>query len=279
MIQTAWRAITALFIALAPPSIVVAKEQHRPSKQILETTLATCYEVDPDFLPTINETVQNLTSKVRQAESAGKMITYLSVPLTARGGGYRPVNVEISEFLKLRVEAMFQGNVWVLAPGTVESELPTVNGRIAQGGEYMYMWTQVLAGTDGMGRDFDMLFAAGPSEIGAFFGPPNDPVGALQRYIDLRAKADPDFRTKVAASPDTKKSFIAYYSTKASVAFSSGSHDEWNIFVEINQRRRSHPEQFGLGNQIPVLFDGRSVSPAEMETKVSPGYEQPCPRE
>jgi len=247
-----------------------------PVKQTLKTPLGTCYEVDPDFLPAIAQAVQNLRSQLR-TEGANKLVVYLSVPLTARGGGYRPLNVEISEFLKSRIESRFQGRAWALAPGKAESELPQVNGKSAQGGEYMYMWTQVLAGDDGFGKDFNLLFAAGPSEIRAFFGAPDDTMASLQRYIDLRAKGDSDFRDNIAANPEAKKRFLAYYATKASVAFSDGSHDEWNIFVEVNRRRRADPKNFGLGDQIPVFFDGRAVSPGEMEVRVSPGYEKTCP--
>ncbi|HTY77322.1 MAG TPA: hypothetical protein VMI34_05850 [Candidatus Bathyarchaeia archaeon] len=53
---------------------------------------------------------------------------------------------------------------------------------------------------------------------------------------------------------------------RASSAFSSGAHDEWNILVRVNRRRP-------LGDQVAVFFDGRPASPAEMETEVAPGYE------
>jgi hypothetical protein len=268
------RHLTILAVFTFLPSIFFG--QSAPNKQILKTPLGTCYEVDPDFLPVIDSAVQTLRSQVR-TQSAGKLIVYLSVPLTSRGGGYRPLNVEISDFLKSRIEARFQNRVWVLAPGKAESELPAVNGKNAQGGEYMYMWTKVLAGDDGYGRDFNLLFAAGPSEIRSFFGAIDDVPASLERYTELRAKTDTDFRNQIASVPEARKRFLAYYASKASVAFSDGSHDEWNIFAEINRRRRSDSRAFGLGEQIPVIFDGRSTSPAEMEMRVSPGYEKTCP--
>lgn len=275
MVPAIWRAAMTIVVGLAVLPNLVA-QQPTPAKQILKTPLGTCYEVDPDFLPAIDHAVQNLRLQAR-SQGGDKLVAYLSVPLTARGGGYRPLNVEISDFLKSRVESRFQGRVWVLAPGKVESELPQVNGKSAQGGEYMYMWTRVLAGDDGYGRDFNLLFAAGPSEIGAFFGASEDITGSLERYIDLRAKADSDFHDNIAVKPEARMRFLAYYATKASVAFSDGSHDEWNIFVEVNRRRRGDPRTFGLGDQIPVFFDGRSASPGQMEARVSPGYEKSCP--
>jgi hypothetical protein len=53
---------------------------------------------------------------------------------------------------------------------------------------------------------------------------------------------------------------------RASSAYSSGAHDEWNIFVRINLWRP-------LGEQVAVFFDGRPASPGEMESEVAPGYE------
>src|SRR5215469_2891926 len=61
-----------------------------------------------------------------------------------------------------------------------------------------------------------------------------------------------------------RQAFLRYYALRASSAYSSGAHDEWNILVRINRRR-------ALGDQVAVFFDGRPVSPAEMETEVSPG--------
>jgi hypothetical protein len=265
--------VLLVFVTIGEPT---AFGQTSPNKQLMKTVLNTCYEVDPDFLPVINHAVQTLRAQVRVQEK-DKLIAYISVPLTARGGGYRPLNVEISDFLKARIESRSQGRVWALAPGKAESELPKVNGKSAEGGEYMYMWTQVLAGEDGKGTDFNFLFAAGPGEIASFFGIQNETFGAVDRYASLRSKGDADFLNNVASKPEMRKRFIAYYATKASVAFSDGSHDEWNIFNEINQGRRSD-RNFGLGDQIPIFFDGRAVDPAAMETKVSPGYEKACPK-
>jgi len=53
---------------------------------------------------------------------------------------------------------------------------------------------------------------------------------------------------------------------RASAAYSTGAHDEWNIVVRINRKR-------GIGDQVAMFFDGRPASPAEMETEITPGYE------
>lgn len=78
--------------------------------------------------------------------------------------------------------------------------------------------------------------------------------------------SDEKLRGRIAADSGRRRAFLRYYALRASSAYSSGAHDEWNIFVRINRRRP-------LGEQAAVFFDGRPASPAEMETEVGPGYE------
>jgi hypothetical protein len=56
---------------------------------------------------------------------------------------------------------------------------------------------------------------------------------------------------------------------------SRGAHDEWNIVRAVNERRRADPE-LGTGNQIPMLFGGRAITPPDSETPVSEGYLGKC---
>ena len=145
--------------------------------------------------------------------------------------------------------------------------MPDVDGKAAGGAEYMAVWTAVLAGEDGAGRDFDTVHFTGPGDMRAFFGcGPADVTGCIDRYLTTRAAADPKLRRDVADNPARRQDFVRYYALRASSAYSSGAHDEWNIAVRINRKR-------ALGDQLAMFFDGRPASPAEMETEVSAGYE------
>jgi hypothetical protein len=62
---------------------------------------------------------------------------------------------------------------------------------------------------------------------------------------------------------------------RASSTVSRGAHDEWNIFRMLNERRRADAK-LGTPNQIPMLFDGRSIAPADAELAVSEGYVGKC---
>ena len=64
-------------------------------------------------------------------------------------------------------------------------------------------------------------------------------------------------------------------SRRASVAFSYGSHDEWNIAHVLNERRRGANE-FGIAGQISILFDGNSVTPSNFEGAVAAGDVGSC---
>ena len=236
-----------------------------PPKVLVTAVLATKYCVDPAFNGVIANQIQTIRRDVRAQRQAGKLIIYASTPISPRGGGHEPTNLDIAASVKTRLEKEYGGAVWVLDPG--KYQMSPVGGRSPGGEEYLVMWTDVLAGEDGTGRDFDMVHFTGPGDMRAFFGCGKEDVsGCIERYVASRAAADEAFRRDIAASPERRRAFIRFYALRASSAYSKGAHDEWNIFVKINRRR-------ALGEQVAIFFDGRPASPAEMETEISPGYE------
>ena len=133
----------------------------------------------------------------------------------------------------------------------------------------MFMWTQILAGEDGSGADFDMVYFVGPTDVHEYFGISGTAIlEQLDKYVDRRAKEDNDFATEIANVPEKRREFVRYYGVRASVTYSAGSHDEWNIFRLVNKNRDP-------GERIAIWFDGRSVGIGADETIVSPGYALP----
>jgi len=230
------------------------------------TVLGSVFAVDPRFEPLIQERIHHVRQIGRAQREAGKLTGYLSVPISSRGGGWEPTNLEIAAFTKHRLEGKSGGRIWYLNPG--DFQLGRVEGREPEGGEYLWMWTQILAGEQGKGQDFDLAYFLGPSDVSAFFASyekPGDPPGqGLERYLEQQRSEE--FLREIRGDPQRLAAFRRFYLVRASVAWSKGAHDEWNVFVRINRRR-------GVGDQIPMYFDGRAVSPAEMETEVAPGYE------
>jgi len=226
-----------------------------PPLTVTPTVVGLKFCADPRLGAAITERITKIREEVRAQRRAGKLIVYASTPISPRGGGDMRVNVEIAASVKRRLEKEYGAAVWVLDPGPYQ--LPPIDGRSAGGGDYMVMWTEVLGGEDGAGRDFDMVHFTGPADMRAFFGCAGaDVSGCVARHPAAQAIADP---TRRAA-------FVRYYTLRASSAYSTGAHDEWNIVVRINRKRP-------IGDQLAMFFDGRPLSPAEMETEIAPGYE------
>ena len=262
-----WQIAGPLIVVLALWAFAtgVSAEECAAPKVVVTTIVGMKYCADPGFDAAIAAQRQVIRGDLRAQRQAGKLIVYASTPISPRGGGSMDVNLEIAASVKARLEKEYGAGAWVLDPGRYQ--LPDVAGKPAGGAEYMVMWTAVLAGDDGLGRDFDMFHFTGPLDMRAFFGCGRDDVtGCLDRWLTARAATDEKLRRAVAADAARRQAFLRYYALRASSAYSSGAHDEWNILVRINRKR-------SLGDQVAVFFDGRPASPAEMEAEVSPGYE------
>jgi len=236
------------------------------------TTINICYCVTAGNRDAIAANVARVRQLIADERAAGKAIGYLSIPLSTVGGSYVGVNREVAQQTKDRVERRFgSSSVWILDPGA-EGNLPAG----ASGADYMYMWTQILEGRGGFGEDVDFFYFTGPSDFARFFGlTGTGDAERISAYFDQRIATDPDLMSAVAAHKLSKTGFRNYYALRASVAFSLGSHDEWNIARLLNERRRAS-NQFGIGNQIAILFDGHGVTPGGFESAVAPGNVGRC---
>lgn len=257
-----------IVLVLAGSGMEAAQGSSVPPTRRLRTVVGTCYRAQVSLLPVIQKKVAELRAAVRAQRERGKLVAYLSTPIGDYGVGYTPLNLEIADFVAARYQAAYQDRLWVLNPASVK--LPPE----AQGADYMYLWTQVLAGDDGFGQDFDLVLMTGPTDVAAFFEDAAkhsaaDTLEAVDRWIESRAAADAEFKKGIAENPARRFRFRAYYAFAASTGFSAGAHDEWNLFQRVNERRRLRDRS--PAGQLPVYFDGRMLTPAEMETPVSPG--------
>ncbi|WP_448192063.1 YybH family protein [Azospirillum sp. sgz301742] len=180
------------------------------------------------------------------------------------------------------------------------------------GGDYMRMWTSVLVGNGervgnrrianpgllNSGQYFDAFYFIGPRDVQSFFlGEGKTLTAGIQAYFARKDANDPDVRddfsvpgiTWGGAAAGTGEArdewerrrieFLRYYSVRASVNYSLGSHDEWLIFRLLNQRRREASRDPGrfmadgdVGEQIAGFFDGGQIDPASSQAGVSRGY-------
>jgi hypothetical protein len=236
------------------------------------TKINVCYCVNTDLRPSIDAKVARFRQLLAEQRKAGKLVGYMSVPLSPSGGGNFDVNKEIAESAKSAIEKRFGGEqVFVLNPGTADADLPSGSS----GADYMLMWTSIIEGPNGLGEDLDFVYFVGPQDFARYFAlDGNADMAKIDQFFDKRAKANPAFE-KAVKDGLTKTAFRNYYTLKASTAFSRGAHDEWNIVRTVNERRRNDPK-FGIANQLPVLFDGLGIAPSGWETTVSDGYAGKC---
>ena len=262
---------SGLFLALISIAVLASSQGIAQTKATECTKIGICYCVNSELKPTIDAKVAQFRQMAADQRKAGKAIGYLSVPLSPTGGGYMKLNFEVASAAKAAIEKRFGSDfVWVLNPGNVDANLPG-----GSGADYMLMWTSILEGRDGLGEDFDFVYFAGPQDFARVFElDGNGDMARIDQYFDKRLKTDPDLEKAVQGGL-TKPAFRKYYALKASSAVSKGSHDEWNIIRQINERRRND-SKLGVGNQLSVLFDGRGVPAVESESVVSDGYVGKC---
>jgi hypothetical protein len=249
------------------------------------TALDICYCVNTKYLAAIDANVTRVRKIIRDNKAAGKAVGYLSVPLSPAGGGSFEINSEAAAQIAGDVVKRFGPSVYLLNPGAEGGD--GMNG--GSGADFMYMWTQILEG-GGNGEDFDFFYFAGPTDFSRYFLKPpkeakdqppqdrnqvDDYFGKLDDFFDRRVASDDAFRKAVEAKQITKPGFRIYYGLRASVAFSLGSHDEWNIARLLNERRRG-VEAFGIPNQLSIFFDGQPVNPGNFESPASSGDTGRC---
>lgn len=270
-----WLAFKSTFALALSTTLAPLASTAAPATEC--STNGMCYCINSDFKPVIDAQVAKLRSLIKAQRDAGKVVGYLSIPLSTLGGGYFNVNREVGEKTRQRIEARLgSASAWVLNPAMAEANIPDVADKRAGGAEYMAMWTRVLEGPAGLGEDFDFIHFAGPADFGAYFGLTGSAdLDRLGAFYDERFKTDPDLQRAATQGRLTRAGFRNYYGLRASVSFSLGAHDEWNIAQKINTRRRADVA-FGTGNQLPTWFDGRAVSSAEAEQPMSGGYAAAC---
>jgi hypothetical protein len=273
--QAVVRPVSTVIAIVAISLLAVAPAHAAPATEC--TVINVCFCINTDFRAAIDDKVAYYRRAIADQKAKGKAIGYMSIPLSTAGGSYFGVNREVGEKVKERVEARYgEASVWLLNPVAKEADLPAQDGVRAGQGDYLLLWTRVLEGVQGLGEDFDFVYFVGPSDYAAHFGlTGKGDLDRLAVYFNERLKTDADLKRAVERGTVTAASFRNFYGLRASVAFSVGAHDEWNVIRAVNARRRDDAK-FGLANQLPVMFDGRAASSAEAEQGVATGNAGAC---
>jgi hypothetical protein len=280
----------------AVASVSTARAEDAP-RQTACTKLDFCYCVKPELLPAIADNVAKVRKIIADRKAEGKEIGYLSIPLSPAGGGSFAINSAAAGNIAESITTRFgKSSVWILNPAALGGDHMTG----ANGADYMYMWTEILEGATGHGEDFDFLYFVGQTDFAGYFlashedkqgqaqptkdrpkqvkdepRVPDNYLGWLDAAFDERLASLPAFKTEVEQGQVTRAGFRNYYGLRASVAFSYGSHDEWNIARMLNERRRG-ADNFGIANQLAIFFDGQAVNPGDFDAATTPGDAGRC---
>lgn len=168
------------------------------------------------------------------------------------------------------------------------------------GGDYMRMWTRILVEDDAgnLGRRWDAFYFQGPSDVRDFFteGGSRTWTAGVEEYFSRKLSMnrefneyfEPPFHDAAGDRLEGKRErrewqrrrddFFRYYTVRAGVNFSLGSHDEWNLWRLLNQLRRD-ASPHGVSDQIAGFFEGIQLDPSATVTRTARGYEVVTPEE
>lgn len=225
-----------------------------------QSTSGSTFSVTPSLISDIEKLIDQVSSEIATKRAAGCFIGYLSVPISSKSGGDFRTNTDMAAAITNRVISEFGQKLWILNPAAYS--LP----KGASGGDYMAVWADVLAGPDGSGADFDLVYFVGPTDVWQFFGlSATDKLGAIEAWLKTKAAIDSGYNA-LYKNCDERNKFIKYYGLRGSTIFSKGAHDEWNIILALNAKR-------AIGEDIAVYFDGRPIEPGDYQDGVDVGYQ------
>jgi len=283
-----------------------------------------------DWEKLFDEQIKLIKEDIYRARVQGRMVIYLSCPISSRGGGYSGTNVEITEFTRMRLLKEWGTGFWILNPASYQMESKAGTGLMhrhalklwpkngakrlsdlvekspAADGDYMRMWTKVLVEDNeagprkNLGYNFDGFYFLGPTDVKSYFlnSDDGDLTSSIDNYFARMYSIDADFRdyytvkgidwgaySKKNPRPESenllllewekrRKDFFRFYALKAGMNYSLGGHDEWNIWVLLNQLRVKKLEiRDAIGELIPGYFEGNQITPGDFTVKTITGYE------
>jgi hypothetical protein len=170
-----------------------------------------------------NRQIQLLQDDIARARADGRLVLYLSCPISSRGGSWAGTNVDIARHVERAILQRLGEAFWVLNPAQYQLESKAGLGLLEQhakaegvdllelkragepgGGDYMRMWTRVLVEDGGanLGRNFDAYYFLGPSDVLSFFTANGSQTltAGIQAYFARKMESDASFREQFSAA-------------------------------------------------------------------------------
>jgi hypothetical protein len=187
--------------------------------------------------------IDKIQRDIRRAKAEGRLVIYLSCPISSRGGGYSSTNVDVARHVERTLLEKWGEGFWILNPAQYQLESKAGTGLMNEhaeylgldlsklmgigsspnrpfGGDYMRMWTTVLVENDrqvgdrpidekfaNTGQFFDGFYFIGPRDVQSFFLSHGETLTAgIQAYFARKFATDPDFREEYSdPNPDWHK--------------------------------------------------------------------------
>lgn len=241
-----------------------------------------------------------IVEDINRARAEDRLVIYLSCPVSGHAGAYTDTNIQIARNTAERLTATWGSRFWILNPVSYQLESREGTGLIKRhakmlslergwkegidlekltkempvsGGDYLQMWAKVLVEdkNKNLGDRIDAFYFIGPTDVSEFFGKLGGRTitDGVEEYFARQYARDPQFRKKFDGTEEAERDFFKFYTLKAGANFSLGSHDEFNIWHNLNKLRR---ELLGIKFQIPGYFDGKQIGLGSAEIAISKGY-------
>lgn len=166
--------------------------------------------------------IRLLQDDIARARADGRLVLYLSCPISSRGGSWAGTNVDIARHVEREILQRLGESFWVLNPAQYQLESKAGLGLLEQhareegvdlevlkaigepgGGDYMRMWTKVLVedAAGNLGRNFDGYYFLGPRDVLSFFTANGSETltAGIQAYLARKMEADVAFREQFSA--------------------------------------------------------------------------------
>jgi hypothetical protein len=170
-----------------------------------------------DWQRIFDEQTEQIKDDVARARLDGRLLLYLSCPISSRGGGFAGTNVDIAHYVERKILDRWGEAFWVLNPAKYQLESKAGKGLLDQhakklgidlktleqaappgGGDYLRMWTKVLVedGADNLARNFDAFYFLGPRDVFSFFteNGSQSMTAGIQSYFARKISTDAAFR-------------------------------------------------------------------------------------
>ena len=238
--------------------------------------------------------IDRIQQDIRRAKAEGRLVIYLSCPISPRGGGYATTNVDVARHVERTLLEKWGEGFWILNPAQYQLESKAGTGLMDQhakdlgldlkklieiagrpiGGDYMRMWTTVLVENGRQvgdrqfdekfvdtGQYFDAFYFIGPRDVQSFFLSHGETLTAgIQAYFARKFATDSDFREEYSdPNPDWRR-------LGPRTAINEDKYklrDAWNLkrldFFRYYGLRASANFSFGSHDEWLIYFNLNSI--------------------